>query len=44
MTVHIPMWVFWTLGGVVGLVILGLAALAVYLIWMFRKVDFRLNW
>jgi hypothetical protein len=32
MSITIPVWIFWILGGVVGLVVLGLAALGVILL------------
>lgn len=33
MTITIPEWLLWGLGGVAGLIILGLAAIGVALLW-----------
>lgn len=41
MTIIIPTWVFWILGGVVGLLGLGLMIFGVMFILVFK--DFRIN-
>lgn len=41
MTIVVPVWLLWLMGGVLGLVVLALAALGVMFVLMFK--DFRLR-
>lgn len=36
MTIMIPVWVLWMIGGILGVIILGLAALGVLFRWVFK--------
>jgi len=42
-TITIPTWVLWTLGGIGALILLGLAALGVLFCWLFKD-GFKIGW
>jgi len=44
MSITIPAWVMWSIGGLVigALALLGL--LLLWLMWKGRNIDFRINW
>lgn len=40
MTIHIPVWILWALGGCAAVVVLGFAALGVFCMWMFKDWNY----
>lgn len=44
MTITIPTWILWALGGVAGLGVLALALFGAWILWFGRKIDLRINW
>jgi len=44
MSIVIPVWILWAVGGTIAgvLMLLGVALLAIW--WIGRDIDFRINW